>query len=54
MNGGLSHDSALQGYTGLGTTWADGINFFMNHASGAGPVDQQSHVLLLLPWTTPL
>ena len=38
----------LQGYTGPGTTWANEINFDMNHAPGAGsiprPVDQQSTV----------
>ena len=32
MNGALGHDSALQGYTGPGTTWADEMNFVMNHA----------------------
>ena len=36
MNGGLGHDSALQGYTGPGTTLANEMNFGMNHASCAG------------------
>ena len=47
----LSHDSALQGYTGLGTTWAHEMNLGLNHAPDAGsivrPVDQQSSVLPL-------
>ena len=51
MIGVLSHDSALQGYTGLGITWANEMIFVMNHAAGAGliarPVDQQSSVLPL-------
>ena len=34
MNGDLGHDSALQRYTGPGTTWANEINF-MDHAPGA-------------------
>ena len=46
MIGVLGHDSALYGYTGLGTTWANDMNFVMNHALGAGliarTVDQQS------------
>ena len=51
MNAVLGHDSALLGYTGLRTTWANAMNFVMNNASGAGsiarPVDQQSSMLLL-------
>ena len=51
MIGVLGHDSALYRYTGPGTTWANGINIVMNHASGAGsisrPVDQQSSGLPL-------
>ena len=39
----LGHDSALQGYTGPGTTLGNGMNFCMNHApdagSFAGPVE---------------
>ena len=31
----LGHDSALQGYIGLGTSWANEMNFVMNHAAGA-------------------
>ena len=34
MNGVLSHKSALLGYTGLSTTWANEMNFLMNHAPG--------------------
>ena len=33
--GVLDHDSALQGYTGPGTTRANDMNFVMNHAPGA-------------------
>ena len=35
MNGVLGHNSALQGYTGLGTNWANEMNFVTNHAAGA-------------------
>ena len=38
MDGVLDHDSALQGYTGPGITWANEINFVMNHAPGAGSI----------------
>ena len=34
----LGHDSALKGFTGPGTTWANEINFVMNHAPGAGSI----------------
>ena len=34
MNGVLDHDSALKGYTGPGTTWANEMTFAMNHALG--------------------
>ena len=48
-----SHNSALKGETGLGTTWANEMNLGMKHAIGAGslarPVDLQSSVLPLLP-----
>ena len=51
MNGVQGHDSALQGYTGPRTAWANEINFVMSHAPGAGsiaqPVDLQSSVLPL-------
>ena len=51
MIGVLGHDSALQGYTGPDTTWANDINSVMNHAPGAGsiarPVDQRSSTLPL-------
>ena len=50
MNVVLGYDSALQGYTGPGTPWADKMNF-VNRTSGAGsidrPVDQQSNALPL-------
>ena len=50
MNGISGHESALV-YTYPRTTWADGMKFVMNHASGAGslvrPVEQQSNVLPL-------
>ena len=34
----LGHDTALQGYTGQGTTWANEINYDMNHTPGAGSI----------------
>ena len=51
MNSVLSHNSALQGYTGPGITWTNDTIFFFNHAPGAGsivrPVDRQSSALPL-------
>ena len=48
----LGHNFALQGYAGLGTTWANKMNFGMNNALVAGsitrPVDMQFCVLSLL------
>ena len=38
MNGVLGHDSALQVYAGLETTWANEMNLVLNHAPGAGPI----------------
>ena len=38
MIGVLGHDSALKGYTGLETTWANEMNFVMHHAPGAGTI----------------
>ena len=35
----LGHDSALLGYTRPGTTWANEMNFVMNHAPSAGSID---------------
>ena len=32
----LGHESALSGYTGPGTTWANEKNFVLNHGPGAG------------------
>ena len=32
MIGVSGHDSALEGYTGPGTTWVNGMNLVMNHA----------------------
>ena len=47
----LGHDSALQGYTRPGTTWANEMSFIMDHVPVAGsiarPVDQQSSALPL-------
>ena len=47
----LGHDSALQGHTGPGTTWANEMNFVMERAPGAGsiarPVDPQSNIIPL-------
>ena len=46
MNGVSGQNSALLGYTGPRTTWANDFNFGMNHAPGAGsitqPVDQHA------------
>ena len=51
MNGILGYNSTLKGYTGLGTTRANEMNFIMNHAPGTGLiprlVDQQSSMLPL-------
>ena len=38
MIGVLGHDSALKGYTGPGTTWANEMNFVMNLAPGTGSI----------------
>ena len=40
MIGVLGHDSAMSGYTGLGTTWANETNFVVNLAPGAGLITQ--------------
>ena len=34
------HNSVLQGSTGPGTTWANEMNFGMNHAPGPGSITQ--------------
>ena len=51
MNGVSGYNSALKGYTGPGTTWANGMNFGMNNIQGPGsitqPVDLQSGMLPL-------
>ena len=51
MNGVLGHNSALEGYTGLGKTWANEMSVGMNHAPGAGsiarPADLQTSALIL-------
>ena len=38
MNGVLSHDSAMYGYTGPRTTWANEMNFVLKYAPGAGSI----------------
>ena len=38
MNGVLGHDSAVQGYTGSGTTRANEMNVGMNHVPGVGSI----------------
>ena len=38
INGVSGHSSALYGYTGPGTTWANDTNFVMNHAPSAGTI----------------
>ena len=35
MSGVLGHDSALKGYAGQETIWANEMNFVMNHARGS-------------------
>ena len=53
INNVLGHNSALKGYTGPETTWANEMDFGKNYAWGAGsiaqPVDLQSNVLQLPP-----
>ena len=48
MNGVLGHNSAPYGYTGQGTTWANEMNFVINHVPVTGsiarPVNQQASV----------
>ena len=34
----LYNDSALKGYTGPGTTWANGMNFVIDYTPGAGSI----------------
>ena len=57
MIGVLGHDSALQGYTGPGTTWANEMNFVMNLTPGAGsnarhwPVVQRATTVPRMPLT---
>ena len=46
--GVLGHDSALQGYTGLGTNWANGMNFVMNNAPSAGISKNKSIALYIV------
>ena len=36
MNGVLGHYSALSGYIGAGSTWANEMNFYIWHAPCAG------------------
>ena len=36
MIGVLDHDSALYGYTGLGTPWASEMNYGMNYDPSVG------------------
>ena len=47
----LGHDSQRKAILGRGTTWANEINFVLDHAPGAGLitqlVDQQSSALPL-------
>ena len=51
MNGVLSHDSVVQGYSGSGAIWVNEMNVIKNHAADAGsigrPVDLQSSALPL-------
>ena len=42
MNGILRHDSAVQGYTGPGSTWTNEMNFVMNHALGARSITRST------------
>ena len=51
MNGVVGHDTTLQGYTGLGPTRVNEMNFVMDYAPCAGlitqPVNQQSSMVPL-------
>ena len=38
MHGLLGQDSALQGYAGPEKTWANEMNFGLNHAPSAGSI----------------
>ena len=51
MNGWciLAHVSAVQGNTGPGTTWANEMNFIINHAPGAGSIARPVPSVLSLP-----
>ena len=40
MNVVLGHNSALYDYNRLGTIWVNEMNFIVNHAPGAGSIDQ--------------
>ena len=40
----LGHDSALRGYIGPGTTWANEMNVHMNRAPGAGSASARKNV----------
>ena len=40
MNDISGQESALLGYTGPGITWANEVDFSMNHAPGAGSITQ--------------
>ena len=40
MHDAFHHNSTLQGYTGLETTWANEMNFGVNDAPGAGLIAQ--------------
>ena len=48
INGDLSHDAALpKSYIGPGATWANEMNFGMNHTPGAGSFAQPDDLPLL-------
>ena len=52
LNGDLGHDSALQGYTGPGTTWNSEMNFY-EPCPSAGVNDVLGHKSALWGYTVP-
>ena len=46
MNGVLGHDSAHEDYTGPGPTWANEVNFIMEHALNANEIN------IKIDWST--
>ena len=55
MNGASGYNSAVKGYTGPGITWANEMNYGLNHAPGAGSIAglvdvvQRANTVIWLP-----